>query len=72
MLVVEGFMIIDVVFAVLYTLLKSRNEILRIAVVIEVLEAVDEVGMLCEVQVLSGLTFLAHFSASTVFKGADE
>lgn len=65
-------MAVDVVLAILYALLESGDEILGIAVVVEVLESVDEVGMLREVQVFSRLAFLAHLSTSAVFEGTDE
>lgn len=65
-------MVVDVVFAVLDALLESRDEILGIAVFVEILEPVDEVGVLREVQVFFGLALLAHLSTRAVFEGTHE
>jgi hypothetical protein len=70
--VVEGLVAVDVVLAILNALLEAGDQVLGVAVIVEVLDPVDEVGVLREVQVLAGLALLAHLSAGAVFKGADE
>jgi len=63
---------VDEVLGVLYTFFESRNQLLTGTVVIEVFDSVNEVGVLCEMQVFVGFAILTHPPVATVLYGADE
>lgn len=65
-------MTIDKVLAVLDALLQPRDHVLRPTVIIKFLEAVDEVGVLRDMQILAQPALLAHLAVCTVFEGANE
>jgi hypothetical protein len=65
-------MAIDEVFAILNSLLQPWYQILRATIIIEILEAIYEVGMLSEMKIFSCFALLTHFAIVAVLEGADE
>ena len=64
-------MIIDEVLAVLDALLQPGHHVLRTTIIVELLEAVDKVGVLGDMQVLPQSALLAHLAVDAVLEGAD-